>query len=255
VPSAWDCEDRFFGDGSLCHCGCGALDPDCESEELGSCDRCDFEGSCSVLACPGSIDPDDIAHCVLLQPPEGWTCYPFAYADGSCDCGCGVVDIDCADDSLDACENCAGCGTGCPGRVLPTDTTRCTPVPEGWHCDGFMYADGSSCDCGCGLVDPDCETATAESCEYCLNYAGSCSLSYCEDIVPEDNSRCVGEAPPEWTCDAATYDDQACDCGCGAVDRDCAGETSNCDLCNAPGSCADGDCARIDPENNAACSP
>src|SRR5690606_2935125 len=101
----------------------------------------------------------------------------------------------------------------------------------------------------------DCETATAESCAYCPYYSGSCSREYCGDIRPEDNAHCLGEAPEEWHCDPRTYSDQACDCGCGAVDRDCASAESDCDLCNAEGSCADGDCDRIDPANNAACLP
>lgn len=255
VPNTWNCDERFFADGSLCHCGCGAIDPDCGDGGIEACERCDFEGSCSPLECPGSIDPENTARCITLNPPEGWTCSTFQYADGYCDCGCGALDIDCSDASIESCEACGNCGTGCPGRVDPLDPTQCLPVPEDWTCDSFTYADGYSCECGCGVVDPDCADATSASCQYCPAYSGSCSTSYCEDIVPEDNSRCLGDAPVEWLCDLTTYGDQACDCGCGSVDIDCASATSECDLCNADGSCADGDCNVVDPANNAACLP
>jgi uncharacterized protein (TIGR03382 family) len=33
------------------------------------------------------------------------------------------------------------------------------------------------------------------------------------------------EPPPRWGCAAEAYEDGVCDCGCGAVDRDCAGST------------------------------
>lgn len=36
-------------------------------------------------------------------PPEGWSCDPRWWGEGWCDCGCGVVDEDCADLGLDAC--------------------------------------------------------------------------------------------------------------------------------------------------------
>jgi hypothetical protein len=90
VPYAWTCQDRFFNDGNLCHCGCGFPDPDCDSQELDACDRCNFEGSCSAQDCPGTIDPDNNAYCEQPDPPEGWTCGYYRYADGrQCDCGCG----------------------------------------------------------------------------------------------------------------------------------------------------------------------
>lgn len=43
-------------------------------------------------------------------------------------------------------------------------------------------------------------------------------------------------APPEeWTCDAAQFADDACDCGCGAVDDDCSSSSSDvCERDNCP---------------------
>lgn len=47
----------------------------------------------------------------------------------------------------------------------------------------------------------------------------------------------LAEAPPRWSCDETWYEDGVCDCGCGAVDRDCAGDTF--EVCERSG-CATG---------------
>jgi hypothetical protein len=55
-------------------------------------------------------------------------------------------------------------------------------VPEGWDCAEFYYLDGE-CDCGCGVVDADCESPAAE-CDY-----DWCGASAAPD--PTDNSQCI----------------------------------------------------------------
>jgi hypothetical protein len=256
-PSSWNCDRAFFGDGSQCHCGCGALDPDCASSAIEDCERCNFEGSCSARACPGTIDPEDTAHCVRPEVPAEWTCPEYLFADGSqCDCGCGAVDLDCATTNINQCDRCYdGCGSHfCPGRVDPSDTSQCLEPPLGWVCDDGLYLDGYECNCGCGVLDPDCESALPSVCSYCSTYNGGCTNN-CRDLLPMDNSRCEWSAPPDWTCDAEFYADQVCDCGCGARDSDCAsGASSACTFCDAPGSCADGDCDLIADDDNAVCA-
>jgi cysteine-rich repeat protein len=64
VPATWNCSASFFATGDGCDCGCGAFDPDCGDETLGSCDYCDNLGSCNGGGgCPGDIDPDNNAVC------------------------------------------------------------------------------------------------------------------------------------------------------------------------------------------------
>jgi hypothetical protein len=69
--------------------------------------------------------------------------------------------------------------------------------------------------------------------------------------------------PPEWTCDPAWYGDSdadlICDCGCGAVDPNCADATgASCDFCadTSLGGCNEGlGCpGTIDQANNAVCT-
>jgi len=70
----------------------------------------------------GFVCPEEGEPCIAV--PAGWTCTPgfFGTGDG-CDCGCGVVDADCASPAIEECEF----GGECAGveDVDPADTTQC----------------------------------------------------------------------------------------------------------------------------------
>jgi hypothetical protein len=105
-------------------------------------------------------------------------------------------------------------------------------------CTSYLGVD-DGCDCGCGedadcggngCTEPGCDTL---SCQYCYDADG-------EAIT------CLHKQPPaEWTCNAAYFDDtfDDCDCGCGAMDPDCADagcseascDTPACDYCYGAG--------------------
>jgi hypothetical protein len=81
-------------------------------------------------------------------------------------------------------------------------------VPEAFTCAPERYAD-ALCDCGCGAIDPACNGGCAEpGC-----HAQGCDLCTGEDGQPIE---C------RWTCAAERMADGVCDCGCGALDPDCA---------------------------------
>ncbi|HEX7478644.1 MAG TPA: hypothetical protein VF331_12610 [Polyangiales bacterium] len=67
---------------------------------------------------------------VKLVDPS-WTCTPDFYGTGDgCDCGCGVVDLDCASAAVTDCNYCdtgGGCGTSstCPGNINTTNNALC----------------------------------------------------------------------------------------------------------------------------------
>jgi len=145
--------------------------------------------------------------------PDGWTCLQSYYGDGYCDCGCGAFDaLDCADANESSCGYCyANCGSfetdasSCAPYIDPTDNSQCAAasdggsatdagsgVPDGWMCPLSYYDDGS-CDCGCGVMDIDCPSASADACEYCegCNAGGSLSCSG-SPVDPTDNSQCIG---------------------------------------------------------------
>jgi hypothetical protein len=111
---------------------------------------------------------------------------------------------------------------------------------------------------GGGACDPFFEF-TCNSGE-CLPIFFVCDggLLDCGDGSDEDAALCGsgGGAPPEWTCDPTYYDAaDGCDCGCGAIDLDCASSNVDaCDYCDNSGSCSATACpGDVDPTNNAIC--
>lgn len=65
----------------------------------------------------------------VANPLAGWTCSPFFFGDGFCDCGCGTVDSDCADASVASCDFCdVGCdASGTCATIDPNNNAVCTP--------------------------------------------------------------------------------------------------------------------------------
>ncbi|HTQ05172.1 MAG TPA: hypothetical protein VMI54_15015 [Polyangiaceae bacterium] len=141
---------------------------------------------------------------------------------------------------------------------LASLTLTTTSVPAGWTCPSSAYGTEDGCDCGCGVVDPDCFSQYVGACDYCSSSddAGSCA-SDCTDIDLNDNSKCATDQG--WTCDPAAYGDgESCDCGCGVVDYDCFDATvGSCDTCDDTNSCTmtrTSSCNDIDPVDNSKCN-
>ena len=104
-----------------------------------ACDGRDLRGATCVepgftggtLACNATCNNVDITGCTRVVP-AGWTCLPWFYgaADG-CDCGCGVIDLDCADATVASCEwcgspgSCSPIGFDCPGDIDPAQNWLC----------------------------------------------------------------------------------------------------------------------------------
>jgi hypothetical protein len=150
-------------------------------------------------------------------------CNPnYIGGDSACDCGCEVVDPDCADNGVEGCSEVGCSAPGCDYCYDPVlgDSAECTV--DGWSCDVSFYDDGY-CDCGCGTEDPDCAGVgggcsdpgcEAAECEYC-----SLDGSYTDVCGAEPR-----DTPDGWICDPSYYEDGVCDCGCGALDVDCDGD-------------------------------
>lgn len=147
-----------------------------------------------------------------LQPPPGWTCPPGLFGSGDdCNCGCGKPDPDCDDSGINACDVCndrGSCNCRVPGNcsqrgeaaecdaaMIDThNNAQCDPAAS-WTCDLASFGGGDGCDCGCGLVDPDCENNHIVSCDGC-GLPGSCAESAeafeCQELVrTRDNSQCL----------------------------------------------------------------
>lgn len=192
VPVLWSCQLAAYHGGDGCDCGCGVVDPDCSSSSEGECaGDCAPAGSCA-FDCT-DIVPTNNATCTAIPP--AWTCSPVYYGSGNgCDCGCGAVDLDCLGETTsNACDTCndpGSCATSC-ADINPSRNYACgqTGVPAGWTCAATAYGSGDGCDCGCGVVDPDCFDATRTSCDTCVEQ-GSCEFFECEDISPTNNAIC-----------------------------------------------------------------
>ena len=184
-PPEWQCDASMYADAKICDCGCGAEDPDCSDNAPESCERC----KCG-FDCAAAVDPTDPTKCA--PAPPGWTCAPDAYADFNCNCGCGVMDIDCIPDMY--CTYCDGCANGYCGRIDQNDITKCIdrPAPAKWTCPQDSYFDGA-CDCGCGATDVDCGGPNKAACDVCDD-PGSCSNLPCSaeqnPIKTSDNTTC-----------------------------------------------------------------
>jgi hypothetical protein len=82
-----------------------------------------------------------------------------------------------------------------------------------------LYDEGGgygTCNCGCGIVDPDC--GTSPTIADCVYYGSACPST--QHINPDDITECIAN-PAGWTCDGSDLNDGVCTCGCGIVDPEC----------------------------------
>lgn len=180
VPAGWTCDPEFYGRGDGCDCGCGEADPDCADATAASCEHCE---SCSPLAedCAMLVDPADNTMCgtgrcgnMMLEGGE------------ACDGDASLPpDFDCV--ALGFQAGTVACNADCTN----VDLSMCTGGPEGWTCEPSYFDADDGCDCGCGVVDPDCADMTSASCEYCENI-GSCVAwnGDCSMVDAANNAAC-----------------------------------------------------------------
>ena len=176
----------FYGD-------CFSMDEAdvCNLVEGEACIGLEFDGV-DFLGGAVCMELNCIADGDCAPAPAGSTSVPVCQDIGL---GVGSCFLDCTADTL-------GCPAGmhCTFEIGGIETTGVCLFPEAeddWTCFPGHYDDGI-CDCGCGVVDPDCPTGvgTAE-CVECDTF-GSCSTDpACSDIDPLDNSQCVGGGDTE----------------------------------------------------------
>lgn len=189
VPGRLDCKDANCADAGARDGGADDAEPgDAGETDAGASEECvDFtatgcdetgryvEGSCAnghtafidcqdTLGAEGRCGFDGGLTLCTTAPlvPDAWTCDESWYGSGDgCDCGCGVLDEDCAGPSA-ACIS-SGCG---PGLVPDLDdNSACVAVDPAWTCSADRYRDLEQCDCGCGVADPDCGGGGPAACE------------------------------------------------------------------------------------------
>jgi len=189
VPEAWTCDPGYYNNSDDCDCGCGAPDPDCspafgepppfrgcDADEQCVIDRC--LKTCSTAAptqaCAAGVcalgvplDVCDTDPAVVDPAPLGGTCtlgYPALVCgvlNGIQRGACDVEDQTCRP----VCASHTDCAVNaqCAQLVFGADLSwkgYCAPgAPYEWQCEPARWRDGTTCDCGCGMMDADCENA------------------------------------------------------------------------------------------------
>ncbi len=175
------------------------------------------------------------------EVPAGWTCNPDYYGDEDCDCGCGILDEDCADNSYASCEYATGCTA--TGYVNPEDSTQCVKVSGvGESCtpgENTASCNGEGIAINCAQVDI---TATGDA-VYAVVASQPCdSAAPCETNGNKSAAACTPEGWSE-NC-VGFWGDGYCDCGCGIVDVDCADDSyASCEYSG----CTEGHVVAADP--------
>lgn len=229
------CEGRACGDdgcGNLCgSCGgatpycvagsCAAeCEPSCEGRVCGD-DNCG--GSCGVCE-QGATCATAGRACI----PSTYTCDANTYDDGAlCHCACGDADPDCEDTTLWV----AGCDK--PGASCDAASTCQGGLDGEWTCDETRYADGNTCDCGCGLPDPDCMrsslTVVGCSASQVCSRLGACVAG---DCTPDCSGRMCGDDGCGGLCGVCT--DEASFCNAGSCSAECVAHCGD-NVCGGDG--------------------
>jgi len=207
----------------------------------GTCGTCDANASCN----------DGLGKCV----PDAWTCSASYYAGGDiCDCDCGAYDPDCdLGAPLAGCEEQERCNSD--GECVPR-------APAEWTCSPLSYAANNTCDCNCGVYDPDCDFVDLVGITGCGAGVSECfSDGTCGTCTPDCTDKDCGTDGCGGFCGFCNVDvdagvselciDGSCvdECGdppavclvaeCG--DDGCGG---TCGTCASGSSCEDGVCLR-----------
>ncbi|CAN5884845.1 hypothetical protein BH11MYX2_BH11MYX2_09010 [soil metagenome] len=121
------------------------------------------------------------------------------------------------------------------------------PPNNAASCDAQYLGAGDGCDCGCGVVDPDCgPTVTIDECSF-----DNCGTGHHAD--PTNPTLCIAtQVPAGWTCDTSSYGGD-CTCGCGATDDLGCPATPDILACATTNGCSSG--TWPDPADPAKCVP
>jgi len=285
---------------SDCDCQCGRWDPDCSRQgeddvavRCGTTDENEIFENWQVRHFNDQVCASNLQ---CMPVPAGWTCPAIWYNElesgirrsGSnkpfCDCGCGIPDPDCLFEQRRATIGFEFFGLNCNGADGSDEVDlslycnlkelTCNQAPEGWTCPSRYYSEETSgsfgpnnipdCNCGCGLMDPDCllgqkrrngragllcrwgtrddelqpSSTDMELQNYCV-YTGVGTETTCTSAPRDWAPRCVSSFYDQ-TSTSSIYstqdghgvlDDLRCDCACGQWDPDC-NDRNNTLFCN-----------------------
>lgn len=197
---AWDVTQCTGGTST---CGNNTVEPGeaCDGNDLNGYDCAavgPFNGG--ALACNANCQWFDYSACTLTNPVCG-----NGVQEGveQCD-GNDLGGITCA--AFGFTSGTAVCDANCQ-----FDISGCNSGITGWTCNPGYYGGSDGCDCGCGIIDPDCSgDLTAGACDYCGDFGSCAQGNLCPGFInPANNVQCTGATA---TCgDNAAEGGEQCD--------------------------------------------
>ncbi len=220
-PAGWRCDPELYADGEGCDCACGAWDVDCDACDPFFDPTCDPEARLPTRRCDGE------AACL------------FDDGEGICAATC--------DDAPCASGFCATWPSG--ERVCVTSPDYRSPVGLGAVCPegfGLRYcaiedgvAGGVCAEHYSGIDGVESVVACRPACETHADCAEGLECASLGPTRPEGGpGYCLPPYPAAWTCGAAAWSDEACDCACGTWDASCGDPFFDPPMASA--SCAEG---------------
>ncbi|HYC56506.1 MAG TPA: M4 family metallopeptidase [Candidatus Binatia bacterium] len=113
----------------------------CGNSQVEPLEECDDDNLASDDGCSASC---------LWEIPAAWSCPRDSYGNGICDCGCGVTDVDCPDDSADACESDSCATTASPDEEAPASCVSS-------QCGNGIYDQAEECEDGNVNIGDGCD--------------------------------------------------------------------------------------------------
>ncbi|MBN1609987.1 MAG: DUF4215 domain-containing protein [Polyangiaceae bacterium] len=156
------------------------------SLSLGPADECEAKwgkatGKPFALPSPGYFEECDDGNTI-----DGDGCSSTCVLEPLCGDALVTGPEECDDGNTHPGDGCSDTCTLEPDWVCGDRPSVCV---QGWTCDTAHYDAADGCQCGCGVVDPDCIDDLASNCDDC-NTEGSCNLEGygCPGIIEYDNN-------------------------------------------------------------------
>ncbi|HEY5925148.1 MAG TPA: DUF4215 domain-containing protein [Kofleriaceae bacterium] len=185
-PAGWTCEPRAYGDGAVCHCECGAPDPDCTTPGLivTGCinnEVCTPAGTCSECG-NGAVNAGEACDVALPAQAE---CGPLGFEPGQVPCNASC------EWAYDQCAPLVTCGNG---MLDPAELCEGTAIKPGLDCTDYNRTSGTlSCSSGCMINSSGCYTCGDGKIE---------AVETCDDGNTTNGNGCSSTCAPEtgWQC-------------------------------------------------------
>lgn len=177
VPVGTDCIEIVCGDGVQ------------SFDQFGIFEACDDGNDDSGDGCDGECR---FVEAGFICEAPGELCREPVCGDGQRDGDGFQFFEECDDSNTNNGDGCSAVCTAESGFECPEEGEACVPLPPGWTCALAFFDTSDGCDCGCGALDPDCESDNANACNF-----NHCFDDPNDALDPCDPTQCVTEEEAE----------------------------------------------------------